>query len=405
MRTARTTRVGIAVVAMLVMAAAPALGARQGTDEPDEAAFDRCVEACQREGKPRGDCLDFCRDSVRRGERVQDDEAGETPATPGLPAPGPAPTPGTSMLAGRYACPTCPRAQSWKIENHVLYWEGQPFIPVAGFWTNPSHPREITTFNLWIDEDRLAAGASPAQYLRELDQITSEISRRGHTYILLLAYPPAPRRDATWLFDARAVGPVVQGWQRLAPVIAKPGLRALLLFNEVNAEWSWPASRTANEYGRALASLALQAQQAIGQVPVLFKTSGVSGGFQNVLAGARATSGLGVDLFPRSCGNGRFGPPEAEKALSVLSGNRPSGLFWATEFGKRSPKTEEELQGRPLWEGYEPYANPEELRCHIDRWLAAGVTGFVFVVPGHDYGGYRWFGALKPMIEARVLGR
>jgi len=37
---------------------------------------------------------------------------------------------GIVRTTGTYTCPTCPEPQEWYIgEDHILYWEGEPYIP------------------------------------------------------------------------------------------------------------------------------------------------------------------------------------------------------------------------------------------------------------------------------------
>ena len=44
--------------------------------------------------------------------------------------------------------------QKWHIdEQHLMWWDGQPYIPFGGFGIEPDNKFGLKTYNLWIDFD------------------------------------------------------------------------------------------------------------------------------------------------------------------------------------------------------------------------------------------------------------
>jgi hypothetical protein len=408
--------VGLALAALPLVRG---VAARQaGTPPPPSSTA--CVEACVSSGSSREACGDRCH--CRQECLADGASAAKCDAACGL-APGAAPgdrseraaprlsdppAPAGGLLAGTYTCDGCRRSQTWRIENGLLFWDGTPYVPVGGYTGNQNHPPAITEFKVWVDGDFADLGLTEAQYFDRLDTLTSRITAEGKTYMLLVAYPQPPR-EASWLADESEISRMEAVWRRYAPRVRKDGLRAIALFNEINWEWRWGPERTPAQYGALLRRLAERAQRIFGEVPILYKTSGAGGGFANVVAGAALASGLGFDIYPRSCDANGFDRTSAAD-LSTLRSAIPSslGLLWAAEFGKRSDKTEQQLRGMPLWAGYEPFATKAELQCFLDGLIADGMTGFMHGLarPGGENGNtYQWYAELKPYVQKRVLSR
>lgn len=324
----------------------------------------------------------------------------------------PTPPPSSNIISsGTYSCTTCQKSHQWQInDKHLMYWDGQPYIPVAEFWTNRQYASsQITDFNIWIDIDFSSLGQTEAQYFSQLDQDTTNLTNQGKNYILLIGYPVQPK-DASWLFDPAQVSQMTAKWRQYAPNVRKEGLRGIALANEINWAWTWPAGRTADDYGKALGQLAKEVQQIFGEVPVFYKTSGAGGGFNNVLAGGTYANGFGFDLFPQTCSSSGF-PPQGQAAMNILSSalkmlTRPLGILWVAEFGKSSGIPEG--QGKNDLDYYTTFSSKSELQCNLDHYINAGFTGFIHAVSGNAAPSAitqedQWYGELKSYIQQQVL--
>lgn len=350
------------------------------------------------QGIPREQCQERC----PAGTMVERGGAREVPVRAGASlAP---PPPGASLTAGTFRCPACRRPQSWRVVDRLLEWDGRPYVPLAGFRLGLERLPGVTAANLWIDRDHRARGLTELEYFRQLDRITREITAAGGTYILLVAYPGPADHDAARLMDSTEVARITRTWRQMAPFVSKDGLRALLLYNEINVEWRWSPRYGPEDYGQALGALARQAQATFGEVPVLYKSIGTGGGFQHVLAGAARASGLGFDVFPRACSAAEF-DPVWEVSLRTLAASRAAlgpGLLWATEWGKGSWQ---EAPPGLYWKAWPPFPSKSELQCVVSRLIREGFTGFIYNGPDQpEYDqSYRWYGELEQWIIQTTL--
>ncbi len=371
----------------------------------------RCLEACWREGLAEAECQGYCQ---RRATHYPADlgraRAQEPVTPPAVPKEGTVPeiahSTGTGLTAGTYRCPTCSRAQRWQVSRGLLYWEGVPYVPTAGFRTSLAASPGITEANIWMDEDHRTRGMTEREYLQELDALTRDITERGGTYILLVGYPGPSDRQAARLADGSETTRIASKWTELAPRVSKPGLRALLLYNEINVEWNWGEGLEPRDQAEALGRLARLAQTIFGEVPVLYKSLGTVGGFRHVLLAAAQASGLGLDIFPRGCSGSGFDPHWEGQLRTLTEAVRSvnPGLVWATEWGKGA--WEEAPRGQ-YWKAWPPFSTKSELQCVLERLVRAGFTGFIYNGPHRqEYDqSYRWYGEMRLQIVQETLNR
>jgi len=305
------------------------------------------------------------------------------------------------LTSGTFLCATCTRAHTWRIADRVLYWNEVPYVPVAGF---RNARVQLSDVNIWIDEE--LHGPRELEYLRQLDVATGEVSARGGTYVLLIGIPQPANRAAESLMGPAEVARITRKWATIAPYVSKEGLRALLLYNEINHEWRWAPQFRPEEYGRALGDLARQAQAIFGVVPVLYKVAGADGAFRNVLAAAGHASGLGFDIHTRSCVRGVV-DARWERDLDLVARSMSAlgdRLLWATEVGKSAGEEARRPAGE-YWRGFPPFTAKAEIWCVVSRLIKAGFSGFIYGAPDRpEYdSSYRWYADLRLQIIQGVL--
>jgi hypothetical protein len=205
--------------------------------------------------------------------------------------------------SGTFICPTCTNSQEWYIdENHILYWEDKPYIPhaVTGFephldtvegggkgttrkkidnFMNKGITDFIIMYNGQIENLRrnLAASAEINANNNWYDDTTDYITSRGGTYIFQYQPHTEPPEDVhidTAYFEHDEVRSlIVAEFIRLRPLVSKEGLRALVLFGEINVMGILPPQDDGGfeDFSEILNYYAKEMKEKIGNVPLTLR--------------------------------------------------------------------------------------------------------------------------------------
>lgn len=324
----------------------------------------------------------------------------------------------TTGSTGTYSCLGCVASHKWFIDNdHMMWWDNKPYIPYTGFGVKNyvNNPFNITDFNIWIDSDANNPNKDPLL----LDAYTSEITNSGGTYIVQLSTSQPSGNDASKLFDSSVRKQIVDSWKKYKNAISKDGLRAIVIWNEIDVGLKWPKTHTSTEYGLILADLAKEVKTVFGDIPVSFKITESyiyaesQTGVNAIISGAANPNvgGLGYDSFPVTCNTSDFTPLKTLKSrLESVSGS--SSWLWVAEWGKGMKESDPARDPNCYWGSYPPFQSKDDMRCYLNNFVDNGARGFVYNGPrsiqndsdcsGSYYQSYVWYGELKNEILSRI---
>ena len=204
--------------------------------------------------------------------------------------------------------------QEWHIdENHLMWWDGKPYVPFGGFGIEAGNDEGLRTHNLWVDFDPFIADANftVAQHKRQIRERLEAIGKAGDTCIVQFSMalphiPNGPQPGMEWsvpeggidgarLADPKVKEAIVKVWAEYAPAVRNPCVRAVVLWNEINV-WRWPERMSTDQYAEVLRAYVREAKRLVGDVPVCFKTAGTWNAHAAIAAAAVA-DGLGFDVW------------------------------------------------------------------------------------------------------------
>lgn len=310
----------------------------------------------------------------------------------------------------------------WHIdENHLMWWDGKPYVPFGGFGITPGNQLGLNTFNLWIDFDpfiekpRYTRKQHRADIARKLDAIT----KAGGTCIVQFSMalphiPEGPKPGMRWrepeggIDGSRLANPEVKSailkvWEYYAPAVRKECVRAVVLWNEINV-WRWPERMSVEKYGQVLSEYARDVKRMVGDLPVCFKVAGTWNAAA-VIAGAAAADGLGFDVWFTKPDDARASR-EIQRALRMLEARQKKTCwFFIAEGGRGIAEggTDEAKDVENYWDNWPPFRSKVETRGILRAYARAGAKGFIYNGPtsktGSEYrSSYRWLGELKPEV-------
>jgi len=308
----------------------------------------------------------------------------------------------------------------WYIDDrHMMWWDGKPYIPyVSMAVTDVNNTQGFTDFHFSIDQDEVDGNLfNDPGYL---NQYTSKVTRAGGTYIVEFntldplinpSFEDAEDGavyDAARLFDPVEKRKIVASWKPYISAIKKEGLRAVILFNEIDVEYKWPARISSIEYGRILGEYAQEMRNLVGDIPIIYKATMFNfddGIIRSPVGdGAAISGGLGIDLYASSCKS------PSHKAVPALIADleakqKKTTLVWMTEFGSAG-------QGRDgcYWSEFPPYKSKLDMQCQMQTMIDSGATGMFYFGIGEECAGdYRdsnkWFRELRQEMVQRILDR
>lgn len=315
----------------------------------------------------------------------------------------------------------------WHIdENHLMWWNGKPYVPFGGFGITPVNEFGLNTFNLWIDFDSFIGrpGYTRKQHRAEIARKLNAITKAGGTCIVQFSMalphiPEGPKPGMRWrepeggidgscLADPEVKRAILSVWEYYAPAVRKECVRAIVLWNEINL-WRWPERMSVEKYGQVLGQYALEVKRMVGDLPVCFKIAGTwrAGA---VIAGAAEADGLGFDVWftkPDDTGSRR----EIESALWMLeSRQKKTSWFFIAEGGRGFAEggTDDAREVKNYWDNWPPFRSKKEARGILRTYAQSGAKGFIYngptSEPGSKYrGSYRWLGELKPEITTLMV--
>jgi hypothetical protein len=327
----------------------------------------------------------------------------------------------SNKISGVYSCPSCSSSHSWYVDsNHMLWWDGKPYIPYGAFSLVINNTYNITDFNIWLDKDLGNQNNDPAI----LNGLTTQITNAGGTYIvqLLTMEPPnstSASPDASRLADPIVKQQIVDSWKKYASAVSKEGLRGIVIWNEIDVNFKWPTSKTNDEYGKILGEYAKEAKSIFGDVPISFKTtdsfiySGVSYNVDAVVASSVNTSagGLGFDIYASSCTASNFNSVSTVLSKIEAKQTKPT-WFWIAEFGVGTEGRAKQCGS--YWANFPPFASKADMRCYMQYMIDNGVRGFIYAGPSPTYtnscgdsyvSSYTWYGELKNEMMQRILSK
>jgi hypothetical protein len=315
----------------------------------------------------------------------------------------------------------------WHIdENHLMWWDGKPYVPFGGFGITPGNEFGLNSFNLWIDFDpfiekpRYTRKQHRAEIARKLDAIT----KAGGTCIVQFSMalphiPEGPKPGMRWrepeggidgsrLADPEVKRAILKVWEYYAPAVRKECVRAIVLWNEINV-WRWPKRMSVDKYGQVLSEYAREVKRMVGDLPVCFKVAGTWNAAA-VIAGAAAADGLGFDVWFTKPDDARA-KGEIERALWMLEGRqKKTTWFFIAEGGRGIAEggTDEAKDVENYWDNWPPFRSKTEAQGILQAYARSGVKGFIYNGPTSElrskyHSSYRWLGELKPEITALMV--
>jgi hypothetical protein len=313
--------------------------------------------------------------------------------------------------------------QEWHIdENHLMWWDGKPYVPFGGFGIEAGNHEGLRTHNLWIDFDPFIADASftVAQHKRQIRERLEAIRKAGDTCIVQFSMalphiPNGPEPGMEWhvpeggidgsrLADPKVKEAIVEVWAEYAPVVRNPCVRAVVLWNEINV-WRWPERMSTDQYAEVLGGYVREAKRLVGDAPVCFKTAGTWNAHAAIAAAAVA-DGLGFDVW-FSNPDDEHARMEIARALRMLETRQTKTCWFFIAEGGRTLGDDREGVGYP--EAWPPFRSKSEAGGILEAYAHAGAKGFIYNGPAGNEGyaeSYRWLGERKPeivrlMIEAK----
>ncbi|MBI2948742.1 MAG: hypothetical protein HYY23_13975 [Verrucomicrobia bacterium] len=323
------------------------------------------------------------------------------------------------LLAGPKT--TLPRAsgeylgQKWSIdENHMMWWDGKPYVPFGGFGTDPGRKGGLTTHNRWIDFDPFIKDPklTREQHKQQIARQLKQIEEAGGTCIVQfsMAEPHVPKGptagvrwdeprggiDASRLADPDVKREIFKVWADYAPAVQNRCVRTVVLWNEINV-WRWPDHIPVEKYAAILGEYVREVKRLVGDLPVCLKCAGTWNA-DAVIAGAAVADGLGFDVFFDDAHDARASR-EVERALQMLeSRQKKTTWFFIAEGGRGIP------EGRPVaeyWDRWPPFRSKEEAAGILRAYVRAGAKGFIYNGPcsqSRYHDSYRWLAELRPHI-------
>ncbi|MFQ5793417.1 MAG: hypothetical protein ACE5JI_23340, partial [Acidobacteriota bacterium] len=315
----------------------------------------------------------------------------------------------------------------WHINsNHLIWWDGKPYVPFGGFGTEPGNEFGLSSFNLWIDFDPFIENPdySRQQHRRDIAEKLDAITKAGGTCIVQfsMALPHIPQGpnpgmrwrepqggiDASRLADPEVKRAILKVWEYYAPAVRKECVRAIVLWNEINV-WRWPERKSAEEYGELLGEYVREVKRMVGELPVCFKIAGTWNAGA-VIAGAAAADGLGFDVWfksPEDAGARR----EIARALRMLElRQKKTTWFFIAEGGRGIAEggTDDAPAVENYWDRWPPFRSKDEARGILRAYALAGAKGFIYNGPASNPGSkyrssYRWLGELQPEIVDLIV--
>ncbi|MCK4649948.1 hypothetical protein KAT36_01825 [Candidatus Pacearchaeota archaeon] len=325
-----------------------------------------------------------------------------------------------TKTSGTYTCLTCAKAHHWEIdENHMLWWDNQPYIPYGGFGVQSINNQfGITDFNNWIDRENNNDPAYIQQHIKDFDKWTTEISDGGGTYIIQWSINSPPNNDASKLADPSVKQQIVDEWKLYVPAVAKEGLRGMVIWNEIDVDFSWPNTFTNDEYGNILGEYAKELKNMVGDVPISLKATGSFiygyGKVNPVVAGAtnEYAGGLGFDIFPTTCSSSNFDSVSQIKT-KIEQNQKKTTWFWIAEFGVGREEGEIEGELGCYWDSFPPFQSKQDMKCYLENLVNAGAKGFIYNGPNSVqnpagceqsyYQSYVWYSELKNEIIQKTI--
>lgn len=304
-------------------------------------------------------------------------------------------------------------------ENHLLWWDGRPYVPFGGFGIQPGNEFGLETHNLWIDFDPFISkpGYTRKEHQRDIARRLQAITGAGGTCIVQFSMarphlPDGPQPGMRWkepeggvdasrLEDPEVKRAILKVWAEYAPAVRQECVRGIVLWNEINV-WRWPERLSVEEYGKVLGEYAREVKRLVGDLPVCFKIAGTWRA-QAVIAGAAAADGLGLDVWFTGGGDERA-RREVERSLRLLERRaRKTTWFFIAEGGRVVP---EEVRVAEYWDRWPPFRSREEARGILEAYARLGAKGFIYNGPRSEPGStyresYRWLGELQ--LEVREL--
>jgi hypothetical protein len=305
--------------------------------------------------------------------------------------------------------------QGWHIdENHLMWWDGSPYVPFGGFGIETGNDDDLRAHNLWIDFDPFIADPkfTVEQHKRQIRERLETIKSAGDTCIVQFSMalphiPNGPEPGMEWhvpeggidgsrLADPEVKEAIVKVWGEYAPVVRNPCVRAIVLWNEINI-WRWPERMSTDQYAELLKGYVSEAKRLIGDVPICFKTAGTWNAHA-AIAAAAAADGLGFDVW-FSNPDDEHARVEIARALRMLETRQTKTCWFFIAEGGRNLGDDREPVGYP--EAWPPFRSKSEAGGILEAYAHTGAKGFIYNGPAGDEGyaeSYQWLGELKPEI-------
>ncbi len=311
------------------------------------------------------------------------------------------------------------RGHPWYVDqNHLMWWDGQPYVPFGGFGITPGRNYGLNTHNLWIDFDPFISSPdyTRADHQRDIKRRLSAIREEGGTCIVQFSMalphmPEGPRPEMKWkepqggidasrLADPSVKKAIVKVWAEYAPAVCNDCVRALVLWNEINV-WRWPRRFSVDDYAAILGEYVREAKRLVGDLPVCFKTAGTWNAAP-AIAAAAAADGLGFDTwFSRP--DDRHALREISGALRMLEARQTHTAWFFIAEGGRTVGRDDAGFGYP--DSWPPFRSQEDARRILHAYARAGAKGFIYNGPIPDNhptyrDSYRWLGELRAEVTA-----
>jgi len=353
----------------------------------------------------------------------RDEESDETEQEQGVPSDSirDGPKRKLSRSSGEYL------GQKWYVDqDHLMWWDGKPYVPFGGFGVEPGNEFGLNTFNFWIDFDPFTANAdyTREQHRVDIAQKLDAITKAGGTCIVQFSMalphiPGGPQPGMRWwqpeggIDGSRLAYPevrrkILKVWEYYAPAVRKRCVRAVMLWNEINV-WHWPEHTSVGQYGQILGEYARQVKRIVGDLPVCFKIAGTWRAAP-VIAGAAVADGLGLDVWFTSPDDAHA-RRDVERALRMLNARqKKTAWFFIAEGGRGIAEggSDEPKEPDNYWDNWPPFRSKQEALGILRAYAQAGAKGFIYNGPTSEaasryHGSYRWLGELQPQIVDLML--
>ncbi len=312
--------------------------------------------------------------------------------------------------------------QKWQIdENHLMWWDGKPYVPFGGFGLKPDDDFGLDTHNLWIDFDPFIEDPTYTRerHKRDIAGRLAAIAAAGQTCIVQFSMalphmPDGPRSgmrwsepdggiDASGLADPEVKQAIYRVWADYAPAVRSECIRGLVLWNEINV-WRWPERFSALEYAAILHEYVLEAKRLVGDLPVCFKAAGTWRA-EPVIVAAAMGDGLGFDVW-FSWPDDPYALREIGQARRYLEQHQKKTTWLFIAEGGRV--IGEDGEGFKYPDAWPPFKSKEDAREILLSYARAGVKGFIYNGPLPDRhpeyrSSYRWLGQLRREITEIMI--